>query len=167
MSAWAIREERPGDEAATAALTEAAFRDLPYSDGTEATIIERLRADGNLALSLVAEDSGGTIVGHAAFSPVTIAGEAQGWYGLGPLSVSPARQREGIGSALVRGGLERLAGERAAGCVVLGEPAYYGRFGFRHEPRLSYPGPRPEYFQMVAFADSWPEGTVRYAPAFG
>jgi putative acetyltransferase len=167
VSAWTVREERSGDEAAIAALTEAAFRDQPHSDGSEATIIERLRADGDLALSLVAEDAGGTIVGHVAFSPVTIADRAQGWYGLGPLSVSPARQREGIGSALVRRGLERLADERAEGCVVLGEPAFYGRFGFRHEPRLSYPGPPPEYFQMVAFADSEPEGTVRYAAAFG
>ena len=162
---WTIRDERPGDFVAIAALTQAAFRDAEHSDGTEPAIVERLRTDGDLTLSLVAED--GELLGHAAFSPVTVSDGSTGWYGLGPVSVSPHRQREGIGSALIRVGLERLRVGGASGCVVLGDPAWYGRLGFRHNPRLAYPGPPPEYFQMLAFGDGVPVGTVRYAPAFG
>ena len=85
---WTIREERPGDEQAITALVDAAFRDAPHSDGTEAAIVERLRADGDLALSLVAAE--GSLVGHVAFSPVTLSDGTARWYGLGPVAVSPA-----------------------------------------------------------------------------
>jgi len=162
-----LRLERPGDEAAIAALTQAAFRDAEHSDGSEAAIVARLRADGDCALSLVAEDSGSRIVGHAAFSPVTVSDGSAGWYGLGPVSVLPARQREGIGSALIREGLIRLEPLGARGCVVLGDPAYYARFGFAHDPALAYPGPPPQYFQRIVFSGPEPVGTVRYARAFG
>ena len=107
------------------------------------------------------------LVGHVAFSPVTLSDGTARWYGLGPVAVSPRRQGEGIGTALVRQGLERLQAMEAGGCVVLGEPGYYGRFGFRHDPRLAFPGPPPRYFQMLAFGDEMPAGTVSYAPAFG
>lgn len=163
---WSIRDERGGDEAAIAALTEAAFRETPHSSGTEAAIVGHLRADGDLSLSLVAETDDRAIVGHVAFSPVTIADGAPGWFGLGPASVIPLRQRAGIGAALIGEGLERLRKRGANGCVVLGEPAYYGRFGFRHDPRLSFPGPPPEYFQALAMTGPIPRGMVRYAPAF-
>ena len=113
---WTIRDERPGDFVAIAALTQAAFRDAEHSDGTEPAIVERLRTDGDLTLSLVAED--GELLGHAAFSPVTVSDGSTGWYGLGPVSVSPHRQREGIGSALIRVGLERLR----VGCGGLQRP---------------------------------------------
>ena len=162
---WTIREERPGDEQAITALVDAAFRDAPHSDGTEAAIVERLRADGDLALSLVAAE--GSLVGHVAFSPVTLSDGTARWYGLGPVAVSPRRQGEGIGTALVRQGLERLQAMEAGGCVVLGEPGYYGRFGFRHDPRLAFPGPPPEYFQRLVLDGEPPAGTVRYARAFG
>ena len=162
---WTIREERPGDEQAITALVDAAFRDAPHSDGTEAAIVERLRADGDLALSLVAAE--GSLVGHVAFSPVTLSDGTARWYGLGPVAVSPRRQGEGIGTALVRQGLERLQAMEAGGCVVLGELGYYGRFGFRHDPRLAFPGPPPEYFQRLVLDGEPPAGTVRYARAFG
>ena len=162
---WTIREERPGDEQAITALVDAAFRDAPHSDGTEAAIVERLRADGDLALSLVAAE--GSLVGHVAFSPVTLSDGTVRWYGLGPVAVSPRRQGEGIGTALVRQGLERLQAMEAGGCVVLGEPGHYGRFGFRHDPRLAFPGPPPEYFQRLVLDGEPPAGTVRYARAFG
>lgn len=165
--AWTIRDERPGDEPAIAALTRAAFRDIAHSDGSEAAIVERLRADGDLAISLVAENLDLAIVGHVAFSPVAIADGTPRWYGLGPVSVIPLRQRAGIGSALVEEGLERLRQMGAGGCVVLGDPAYYHRFGFENDPALAYPGPPPEYFQRLVLAGRAPRGTVTYAPAFG
>ena len=165
--AWTIRDERPGDEPAIAALTRAAFRDIAHSAGNEAAIVERLRADGDLAISLVAENLDRAIVGHVAFSPVAISDGMPRWYGLGPVSVIPLRQRAGIGSALIEEGLERLRQMDAGGCVVLGDPAYYRRFGFAHDRALAYPGPPPEYFQRMILSGEAPRGTVTYAPAFG
>ena len=161
-----IRAERPGDEAAIRELTAAAFAGLAHSDGSEPGIVDGLRASGDLALSLVAEDRG-AIVGHAAFSPVTIDGEHRGWFGLGPVSVSPARQAQGIGGRLVDEGLSRLREAGAAGCVVLGDPRYYGRFGFAADPALVYPGPPAEYFQRLVLCGGPETGIVAYAPAFG
>ena len=166
MKGWTIRDERPGDEAAIAALTEIAFRSVRHSDGSEAAIIERLRAAGDLALSLVAENLDQAIIGHVAFSRVAISDGTPGWYGLGPISVIPLRQRAGIGGALATEGLARLREVGAGGCVVLGDPQYYRPLGFEHDPRLVFPGPPPEYFQRLALRGSPPQGTVRYAPAF-
>jgi putative acetyltransferase len=163
---WAIRLEMPGDAPAIAALTSAAFRDAPHSDGTEAVIVERLRAAGDLALSLVAGNMDGAIVGHVAFSPVAISCRTPDWYELGPVSVIPLKQRAGIGSALIREGLAALRRMGAGGCVVLGDPVYYRRFGFAHDPALAFPGPPAEYFQRLVLAGEAPAGTVRYAPAF-
>lgn len=163
---WAIRPEMAGDTAAIHAITDAAFRDVPYSDGSEADLVDRLREAGDLVLSLVA-DHGGQIVGHIAFSPVTISDRATGWFGLGPVSVQPEWQGRGIGSALIRRGLAELQDRRAMGVVLLGEPEYYARFGFEHDPQLTYPGPPPEYFQRLVLSGSPPVGAVRYAPAFG
>ena len=167
MKPWSVREERPGDEPAIAALTEAAFCYAAHSDGTEAAIVERLRADGDLALSLVLVNSDEAVIGHAAFSPVSISDGTCGWFGLGPVSVIPLRQRGGIGSVIIEEGLARLSALGAQGCVVLGEPRYYGRFGFRHEPGLQFPGPPAEYFQALRFGQAMPAGVVSYAPAFG
>jgi predicted N-acetyltransferase YhbS len=161
-----LRPEQPGDESAISAVTEAAFTGHPHSDGSEVGIVERLRGAGALTISLVAEDAG-QIVGHAAFSPVTIADGTTGWFGLGPVSVQPGRQREGIGSALIRAGLEQLRQAGAAGCVVLGDPAYYGRFGYTHDPVLTYPVPLPEAFQQQRFTGASPKGEVTYHAAFG
>lgn len=170
MSEIAIRKEQPGDEAIIHNLTEAAFRDMPFSAGDEPQLVEALRRDGDLALSLVAED-GARIVGHIAFSPVTINdGDSDGagdWYGLGPVSVWPELHHRGIGSALVRRGIADLRARGAAGVVLLGSPDYYARFGFVHAPQLFYPGPPPEYFQCLALKDALPAGKVAYAPAFG
>ena len=104
-----LRDETPADIDAIRALTEEAFRTAPHADGTEHVIVDRLRAAGALTLSLVAEIDG-AVAGHVAFSPVTLSDGSAGWYGLGPISVEPARQGEGIGSALVRAGLDRLKG---------------------------------------------------------
>jgi len=166
MSGWTIRDEQPGDEAAIAALTEVAFRTVRYSDGGESAIIARLRDAGDLALSLVVENRDRAVIGHVAFSRVTISDGTPGWYGLGPISVIPLRQRAGIGAAMASEGLARLRGLGAGGCVVLGDPVYYGPLGFRHDAGLVFPGPPPEYFQRLVLSGDEPQGTVRYAAAF-
>lgn len=161
-----IRTERAGDIAAIDAVLRAAFTDHPHSDGSEHLIVERLRARGKLALSLVALDHD-DVVGYLALSPVTIGGVEGGWMGLGPLAVVPARQGRGIGAALVEAGLAALDASGAAGCVVLGEPGYYGRFGFRHAPGLRYPGAPAEYFMArPRHGVTVPSGIVYYDKPF-
>ena len=166
MSAVTIRPEREGDAEAIRDLTARAFDGTAHSDGSEPAIVERLRVDGDLTLSLVAQDED-AILGHIAFSPVTITDRAADWFDLGPVSVLPSHQRDGIGSALVRRGIADMRARRAKGIVLLGDPAYYTRFGFAHDPGLAYPGPPPEYFQFLLLDGAMPQGTVRYAPAFG
>ena len=160
-----IRDETAADVDAIRAVTAAAFAEMPYSDGSEPAIVERLRAAGALTLSLVAEDQG-EIVGHVAFSPVTVSGQGEGWYGLGPISVLPARQRQGLGGALVREGLARLQKLAARGCVLAGDPAYYGRFGFSVDPAFTSAGIPQEYFMRLAFSPVYGGGAVAYHPVF-
>jgi putative acetyltransferase len=114
----------------------------------------------------VAQDAG-RIAGHIAFSPVTIADGSAHWFGLGPASVWPDLHGQGIGSALIRRGIADLQAQGAKGIVLLGSPDYYGRFGFEHDPALTYPGPPPEYFQRLVLAGPAPCGAVTYAHAFG
>lgn len=160
-----IRDELPADEAAIATLIAAAFRDMPYSNQTEAFIMAALRRAGALAVSLVAEEAG-AIVGQAAFSPVEIDGRPTDWYGLGPIAVVPERQRAGIGSALVEEGLGRLHRLSASGCVLVGDPAYYRRFGFHNDPRLTLDGVPPAVFMILPLGKTVPAGTVAFHPAF-
>nr|WP_181701202.1 N-acetyltransferase [Chthonobacter albigriseus] len=163
-----IREEAPGDRAAISSLTTAAFKDAQHKSGTEARIVDDLRAAGALSLSLVAVDKAGEILGHVAFSPVLIDGRDIGWYGLGPLSVAPARQRTGIGSALVEAGLSRLTARAAAGCVLVGDPAYYSRFGFSSEGAPTMAGVPSQYVLARRLTGSGRvEGAVRFHEAFG
>ena len=161
-----IRAEQPGDEAAIRAVTADAFAGALYSDGSEPGIVDALRADGDLALSLVAE-TGGIVAGHVAFSLVVIEGGEDGWFGLGPLSVRPDLQRRGIGSRLIGAGIAELRLRDARGVVLVGDPAYYARFGFERDPRLVYPRPGGEYLQRLILSGSGTGGVVRYAPAFG
>ncbi len=161
-----IRPEQPADAAAIRRVTAEAFRDIPYSDQTEPDIVEALRAAGALSVSLVAIESG-EIVGRVAFSPVAITTSEGDWYGLGPVSVRPNRQRRGIGQALVRAGPGDLKTLHAAGCVVLGDPAYYGRFGFEPDPALAYQGATSPYLQRLVFHGPPPGGEVRYHSGFG
>ena len=160
-----IREERADDAEAIAELIERAFAKARHSDGTEALIVARLRAAGTLSVSLVNEIDA-TIVGHVAFSPVAIE-RVDRWFGLGPVAVAPQHQGAGIGAALIETGLERLRANGANGCVVLGDPHYYDRFGFRAVGGLVYPGAPAPYFQALAFSGMPPRGKVRYHPAFG
>lgn len=160
-----IRAETPAHASAIRRVTDAAFAGAPHASGTEGAIVDALRAEGSLALSLVAE-ADGAVFGHVAFSPVTVAGADVGWLGLGPLSVLPARQRTGVGAALVRDGLARIRAAGTRGCVVLGDPAYYRRFGFEPDPALTFEGVPAEYFMRLAFAEPAPAGPVVYRPAF-
>ncbi len=164
-----IRPETANDQAAIGSVTRAAFAQLSHSSQTEALVIEALRRAGALTVSLVAVIEN-QVVGHVAISPVRLTsaggGELGGWYGLGPLSVLPSLQRRGTGSRLVREGLARLEASGAHGCVVLGEPGYYRRFGFANSPALAADGLPPEYFMSLAFAGNVPAGRVAYHPAF-
>lgn len=160
-----IRDETPTDAAAIRALTEAAFRDAPHSEHREQDIVDALRAAGALSVSLVAEVDG-MAVGHVAASPVTIDERTGAWFGLGPVSVHPKWQRQGIGSGLIHAVLQRLADTGSQGCVVLGEPAYYARFGFRATDDLVLPGVPPAYFQALVWTGPMPAGTVAYHAAF-
>ncbi|KWV94996.1 GNAT family N-acetyltransferase [Erythrobacter sp. AP23] len=166
MTAIAIRPEEPRDHAAIGVVTQAAFADSPHSDGSEVRIIDRLRSDGDLTLSLVAED-GERIVGHVAVSPVQISDGSPDWYGLGPIAVLPSLQRQGVGLRLMQRAIADMRMRGARGIVLLGDPAYYQRFGFEHDPQLVFPGPPAEYFQRLVIDGDAPSGTVSYAPAFG
>ena len=160
-----IRNETPADVRAIEAVTVSAFLNAPHTSHTEHSIVNSLRNAGQLIISLVA-DAEGTVVGHVAVSPVSISDGAAGWYGLGPISVAPEHQRRGVGSRLMREALRVLREQGAAGCVLLGEPAYYSRFGFQVDPNLGLPGVPPEYFQSVSFGASRPRGIVSYHSAF-
>jgi putative acetyltransferase len=164
-----VRDERETDVDAIRAITELAFRDVPQSRQTESAIIDGLREAGALTLSMVAVDDSGQVIGHVAVSPISLDGDsAVGWYGGGPLSVRPDLQRRGIGSALVRAAFERLREIGAKGCVVVGDPDYYGRFGtVSGAPSLAVAGVPPENV-LVALLQSGavPTGTAAFHPAF-
>jgi putative acetyltransferase len=160
-----IRAEEARDAAAIREVHLAAFAHHPFSHQTEHLIVEVLRAAGALCISLVAEVDG-KVVGNIAFSSVTIGGQEWRWYALGPVGVLPAVQRQGIGSTLVRHGLERLCAPGANGCVLVGEPSFYRRFGFRQCATLTMPGIPAEVLQCLVFAESEPAGPVEHHPAF-
>ncbi len=160
-----IRTEVPSDIADIEALTAAAFLNAPHTSHTEHLIVNALRGSGNLIISLVAEVDG-KIVGHVAVSPISISDGSQGWYGLGPISVTPEYQGSGIGSQLMKQALATLRERGASGCVVLGDPQYYSRFGFKVEPSLVLPNVPPEYFQVISFDAPIPIGLVSYHESF-
>jgi putative acetyltransferase len=160
-----IRYERPSDEDAIHDLTERAFKPMSYSDGTEASIIRLLRQSGDLTLSLVAEEDG-AVVGHVAFSPVTIEGASGQWFGLGPIAVEPARQGSGIGKALVHKGLESLKAGGAAGVALIGDPSLYRRCGFESDGTLRYKDIDSRFVQRIVFSGPAPKGELRFADAF-
>lgn len=160
-----IRTEQPADDAAIHELTLAAFEPMPFSSGTEAPIIRALRAAGDLTLSLVAEDDG-VIVGHIAFSPVTIDGVHAGWFGLGPISVRADRQRQGIGKALIERGVQLLREQGAAGVALIGNPDIYGRVGFESDGLLAYGNLDRRLVQRLVLSGSPPRGELKFAPGF-
>lgn len=159
-----IRPERPGDAAAIYAIHAASF-----PTDAEAKLVDLLRVAGRMQASLVAEIDG-VIIGHIAFSPVTASDSAPG-AGLAPIAVAAAHRRHGVAADLVRAGLEACRADGLGWSVVLGEPAYYSRFGFRPAPDFGltdeYGG--GEAFQVVELilgAMPVGAGLVRYAPEF-
>ncbi|HFK2919522.1 GNAT family N-acetyltransferase [Stenotrophomonas beteli] len=160
-----IRAEIPADIDGIHALTAAAFATAVHSSHTEQFIVDALRVRDELSVSLLAEHEG-LLLGHVAVSPVAVSDGSTGWYGLGPISVLPARQGQGIGAALMRAAIAALRQQDARGCVLLGEPGYYGRFGFRAAPGLVLPGVPAEYFQALCLQPPLAQGEVRYSPAF-
>jgi len=160
-----IRKETKSDIEAITQVTIAAFRTLPISNHTEQFIIKALRAAGALTISLVAEIDG-QVVGHIAFSPVTISDGAKGWYGLGPVSVLPDYQRQGIGKALINEGLSLLKDMGGQGCALVGDPNYYKRFGFKNCPGLVHEGVPQEVFLVLPFTEKIPKGIVVFHEGF-
>ncbi|MBN1943493.1 MAG: N-acetyltransferase [Phycisphaerae bacterium] len=160
-----IRPETPADVNDITNVTEAAFRTLEISRHTEQFVISALRAAGALTISLVAEVDG-CVVGHIAFSPVTLSDGTADWYGLGPVSVLPEQQRKGIGGALIEEGLSRLKAISARGCCLVGHPGYYTRFGFRNVQGLRHEGVPPDAFFVLSFDGCVPRGTVEFHKAF-
>lgn len=160
-----IQEEAEADAAAIGTLVTEAFRTAPHAGGNEAEIVAELRRAGALTLGLVAVEDD-AVVGHVAFSPVWIDGADRGWFALGPIAVRPDRQGRGIGAALIREGLDRLRARGARGCVLVGDPAYYGRFGFRADSRLRMRDVAPEYVLSLPLAGGVASGEVTHHPAF-
>lgn len=160
-----IRDETAADIDAIAAVTIEAFKTLEISSHTEQFIVAALRAAGALAVSLVAELDG-RVVGHIAFSPVTLSNGTPDWFGLGPVSVLPEVQRQGIGKALIGAGLARLQARHARGCCLVGHPGYYRQFGFANTPGLTLDGVPPEVFFALAFDGRMPQGSVTFHAGF-
>lgn len=160
-----IRKETPADIVTIRDITNAAFEATKGTQSIEARIIDGLRAAGALPLSLVAVQ-GGEVIGHVAFSPVTIDGVDHGWLGIGPVAVRPDHQSRGVGLALIRAGLAQLRADDAAGCVVLGNPAYYLRFGFAQHTGLTYAHAPAQYFMSQVIAGPPQTGAVSYHSAF-
>jgi len=161
----AIRSETDADVGAITEVTVAAFETLEISNHTEQFIITALRAAKALTISLVAEVDG-RVIGHIAFSPVAISDGTRNWYGLGPVSVLPEYQRQGIGKALMQEGLSRLKDMNARGCCLVGQPDYYKKFGFRNMPGLVLKGVPQEFFFALSFDGHTPQGTVTFHDAF-
>ncbi len=160
-----IRSEADSDVDAITDVTIAAFKTLEISNHTEQFIIEALRAAKALTISLVAELDA-RVIGHIAFSPVTISDGTSSWYGLGPVSVLPEYQRQGIGKALIREGLSRLRDMNAQGCCLVGHPEYYRKFGFTNTPELVLENVPPEVFFALSFDGHTPQGTVTFHDGF-
>ena len=166
MVDWTIRPEQPGDAQAIHQVTAAAFEHHPHSEGIEPAIVDALRADGDLTLSLVAETVGGGIIGHVAYSNAILSTGDAGWYALGPISVAPEHQGKGVGRALIEEGSALLRAGGARGVVLLGDATFYGRFGFSRDTPLHIEGSLAEYFQVLPFVADVPAATVGFAPAF-
>lgn len=164
-----LRRESEADEATIRRITDAAFQDMPYASGDEAAIVDRLRRSGGLALSLVALLDGDR-VGHVAFSPAMAADGSAPWFALGPVSVLPDRQRQGVGSALIRRGLKQLADDGALGCILVGDPKYYERFGFKLAPEQAPSPDYAPYFMLRCFSSTQPPtqpiGVLSFHEAF-
>ena len=160
-----IRPEVEADLPAIFDLTRRAFAPMPFAAGDEQVLIGVLRELGALSLSLVAEHQG-EVVGHVALSPVTHESGEAGWFGLGPISVEPALQRQGVGGALIAEAKRWLSDQDARGCILTGDPNYYPRHGFLPAPGHAPEAEPPEYFMVLSLSGGIPDGRFRFHPAF-
>lgn len=138
---------------------------MPYSEGDEQHLISALRREGALAVSLVAVQDE-RVVGHVAFSPAKSTDSTSNWFALGPVAVEPDLQRQGIGSAMIEAGIQRLVTMNASGCILTGNPEYYARFGFKVFPDLCPSGEPPEYFMILPLSCASPVSVVEFHPLF-
>lgn len=155
-----IRNEEPGDRAAVHELVRAAF-----GRTNEAMLVDRLRADGDSVVSLVAVDAA-SVIGHVMLSKMKAPFQA---LGLAPVSVRPDRQRSGVGSSLVLEALTQARQGRFEAVFVLGDPGFYGRFGFRSEPASGFTSPYAgPHFMVLPLKGglSTTTGKIDYALAF-
>jgi len=160
-----IRSEQAADTPRIAEVTRLAFRQAAHTCGREHWLVDELRKAGALTLSLVAVSDLG-IVGHVAASPVTVTKSTGDWFGIGPLSVLPECQKQGIGSRLMEAAMAQLRAGGARGCVLVGDPKFYVRFGFRSDSSLLVPGVPPEVSLSLRFGPCDDQGTVAFHPAF-
>lgn len=160
-----IRPENENDISRINEIIKSAFENHPHSNQKEHFLVAALRDNKALTFSLVAERDG-NILGHIAFSEVTINEKFCHWYGLAPVSVDTEHQNQGVGSRLINNGLARLKKCGAKGCVLVGEPAYYNRFGFRRQEKLTLDDIPEEYFLAKSFQKETPSGQVTYHPLF-
>lgn len=166
-SANSIRSEEPHDRQAVRKINEAAF-----GGPAEANLVEALHRDGAAVVALVAGRDG-EVVGHILFSPVSVEpATRKRVVGLAPMAVAPDFQRLGIGTQLVREGLDRCRGAGAEAVVVLGHAEYYPRFGFRPAAnfglRCEYDVPPEVFMALELVPDSLRDvsGLVKYHRAF-
>ena len=155
-----VRDECPLDWEAVYQAVSSAFGRL-----AEAELVKELREAGDSVVSLVAEEDG-QIVGHILLSRMDAPFPA---LALAPLSVIPARQRSGIGSALVKGAVNRACSEGWDAIFVLGDPEYYERFGFDREAAAGFTSPYAgPHFTVLELSPplSATTGELRHAPAF-
>jgi len=159
------RKENNSDHDTIRSVTEIAFRGKPYAGGDEQIVIDRLRKSGKLALSDVAliDD---VAVGHIAFSPAKASDNSQPWFALGPVSVLPEYQGNGIGSKLILEGLAQIEKQGALGCVLTGNPNYYRKFDFDLAPEHAPSDEDRDHFMMRCFTNFKPRGPLFFDSAF-
>lgn len=162
-----IRTEAPADILAVDRLLKSTF-----ATEAEANLVMKLRENGHRTLSLVACSDEGEVIGYVMFSPVTLEGEDLNWQGLAPLAVSEAYRKKGIAADLVREGLDSLLEFGYPACVVLGDPAYYGRFGFeaseKHNMKCEWEVPEG-VFQVLPMVEDELQarsGLIKYSQEF-
>lgn len=161
-----IRHEETKDHQAISDLLKLAFENIPYSSNNEHRIVKYLREHDQLKLSLVTEDNNKKIIGHIAFSLVTIEKTKQNYCALAPVAVHPNHQQKGIGSSLIKTGLSLIKKLEVKGCVLVGDPNYYSKFGFKSSSKLSSKGIPQEYLLFLPFSTPIPEGNVVFDEAF-
>ncbi|QIA64104.1 GNAT family N-acetyltransferase [Vibrio astriarenae] len=162
-----IRTEAPADMLVIGQL----LRDT-FETQAEADLVQTLRENGRITLSLVACTDEGQIVGHVLFTPVEIEGHDVTWQGLAPLCVHPEFQKQGIARQLLEEGFDSLAELGYNGCVVLGDPNLYGKFGFesanQHGFHCQWDVPEGAFQikPLIPGAFDGQQGLIRYCPEF-